>query len=210
MKIAIIGSGTVGRALAGASVRAGHSVTISARNPDHASAAAEVTGAKAAKSNADAVRGADVVILAVRADSVDQLIHALRPDLNGKVLVDTTNRVNLQDPGSVLDGTSMSERIQESAPGAHVVKAFNYSFAERMADPVVDGIRLDGFVAGDDQVAKAKALDLVESIGFRPIDAGPLVMARALEAMALQLILLQSLHKWPRQNGWKLAGPPAG
>ena len=49
-----------------------------------------------------------------------------------------------------------------------MVKAFNYAFAPRMADPAVDGIRLDGFVAGDDQAAKDKVLELVGSIGSVP------------------------------------------
>jgi predicted dinucleotide-binding enzyme len=74
---------------------------------------------------------------------------------------------------------------------------------------VVDGVHLDGFVAGDDQAAKDTVLELIGSIGFRPIDAGPLVMARALEAMALLNVSLQISHKWPWQNGWKLVGPPA-
>jgi predicted dinucleotide-binding enzyme len=90
-----------------------------------------------------------------------------------------------------------------------VVKAFNYAFASRMADPTVDGIHLDGFVAADDLEAKEKALELVESIGFRPIDAGPLVMARVLEGMALLNVTLQIHNNWPWQNGWKLVGPPA-
>ncbi|MFI5052658.1 MAG: NADP oxidoreductase, partial [Acidimicrobiales bacterium] len=75
--------------------------------------------------------------------------------------------------------------------------------------PSVGGTRLDGLVAGDDQAAKDKVIEFVGSIGFRPIDAGPLVMARALEGMALLIIMLQIQHKWPWQNGWKLVGPPA-
>jgi len=77
-----------------------------------------------------------------------------------------------------------------------------------MADPKVDGKRLDGFVAGDDEQAKQKTLQFVESIGFRPIDAGPLAMARALEGMASLNIILQLKNSWPWQNGWKLVGPP--
>ena len=51
-------------------------------------------------------------------------------------------------------------------------------------------------------------LELVKSIGFRPIDAGPLVMARVFEGMGLLIIMLQIRHNWPWQNGWKLVGPP--
>jgi 8-hydroxy-5-deazaflavin:NADPH oxidoreductase len=72
-----------------------------------------------------------------------------------------------------------------------VVKAFNTVFAVRQADSVVDGVHLDGLVAGDDDAAKRQVLELVGSVGLRPIDAGPLSMARALEAMAVLNIMLQ-------------------
>jgi predicted dinucleotide-binding enzyme len=102
----------------------------------------------------------------------------------------------------------MAEQIQKRAPKARVVKAFNYAFAARLADPTVNGSRLDGFVAGDDESAKKQALEFVKSIGFRPLDAGPLAMARALEGMAALNMGLQVRNNWPWQNGWKLTGPP--
>ena len=134
-------------------------------------------------------------------------VTALGSKLDGKVIVDVTNRVDTQDPGSVLDGTSSAEQIQRRVPNARVVKAFNYAFASRMADPNVDETRLDAYVAGDDDDAKRKVEEFARSIGFRPIDAGPLAMARALEGMALLNILLQIKHKWPWQSGWKMIGP---
>ncbi|HYY80417.1 MAG TPA: NADP oxidoreductase, partial [Actinomycetes bacterium] len=127
--------------------------------------------------------------------------------LAGKVLVDATNRVDPADPGSVLDGTSAAERIQARVPGARVVKAFNTAFASRQADPVVDEVALDGFYAGDDDQAKQAVAELLRSIGFRPVDGGPLVMARALEALALLNITLQIRNNWPWQAGFKLVGP---
>src|SRR2546426_10377630 len=208
LRIAIIGSGNVGKALAGAATRAGHHVTLSARSPEKAREAAQVSKAHAASSNRDAVKDAELVVLAVPPDKVDEVVGGLSPELDGKVIIDVTNRVDMKDPGKTLDGSSMSEHIQKKAPKAHVVKAFNYIFASKMADPKVNGKPLDGFVAGDDEQAKQKALQFVESIGFRPIDAGPLVMARALESMASLNILLQIKNNWPWQNGWKLVGPP--
>jgi 8-hydroxy-5-deazaflavin:NADPH oxidoreductase len=208
MKIAIIGCGNVGKALAGASVRAGHKVTLSATSVEKAQAAAKETGADAGTSNAEAVAGAELVVLAIPAAAAEAAVASLGTALDGKVIVDATNRVNRQDPGAVLDGTSMAERLQVLAPGAHVVKAFNYAFAVRQANPIVDGAHIDGYAAGDDDESKKKVLELAGSIGFRPIDAGPLVMARALEAMALLIITLQIRHQWPWQNGWKLIGPP--
>jgi 8-hydroxy-5-deazaflavin:NADPH oxidoreductase len=208
MNITIIGSGNVGQALARSGVRAGHKVTLSASSADHAAEAAKATGAHAATSNIEAVKDADLVIVAVPYDNLGAVFRELGSSVDGKVVVDATNHVNTQNPGEVLGTTSNAEEIQKRHTKVLVVKAFNYAFAARMAEPSVGGMRLDGFVAGDDQAAKDKVLELVKSIGFRPIDAGPLVMARVLEGMALLSVTLQIRHRWPSQNGWKLVGPP--
>ena len=209
MHVAIIGAGNVGRALATSTTRAGHAVTVSAGHAEHARAVAEQTGARAAGSNREAVAAADLVILAVPYPAVDGVLADLGDALAGKVLVDPTNRVDPADPGSVLDGTSAAERIQARVPAARVVKAFNTAFASRQANPVVDGTATDGFVAGDDPAAKATVLELVGSIGFRPIDAGPLVMARVLEGMALLTITHEIRTQGAWQAGWKLLEPAA-
>ena len=209
MKIAIIGSGKVGKALASSSIRAGHSVSMSSANPEKAAEVAKSIGAHAAGTNVEAVDGADLVIVAVPYDKLGEVFRSLGSSADGKVVVDATNHINLENPADVLSALSNAEEIQKRHPNLRVVKAFNYAFASRMADPVIDGVRLDGFVAGDDDSAREKVLGLVEAIGFRPIDAGPLVMARVLEAMALLNVSLQIRHKWPWQNGWKLIGPAA-
>ena len=208
MKVAIIGSGNVGKALAKSAVKAGHSVTLSAKTAEHAAEAAKATGAKAAYSNVEAVEGADVVIVAVPYDKLGEVFRGLGASVDGKVVIDATNHVDMENPGAVLGSPSNAEEIQTRHPKVRVVKAFNYAFASRMADPSVNGVKLDGFVAGDDKEAKEKALELVGSIGFRPIDAGALVMSRVLEGMAFLIITLQIRNGWPWQNGWKLVGPP--
>ena len=88
-----------------------------------------------------------------------------------------------------------------------MVKAFNTTFAATLVTGSVAAEPLDVLIAGDDPQAKAAVLELVRSIGFHPIDAGPLVMARALEAMALLNIFLQVRNGWGWQSGWKLVGP---
>jgi 8-hydroxy-5-deazaflavin:NADPH oxidoreductase len=208
MNIAIIGSGNVGKALAKSGIRAGHSVTLSASNPDHAAEAAKATGARAAASSLEAVKDAEIVIIAVPYDKLGEVFRGLGTSVDGKIVIDATNHVDLENPAAVLSEPSNAEEIQKRHPKVRVVKAFNYAFASRMADPSVGGTRLDGFVAGDDQEAKEKVLELVRSIGFRPIDAGPLVMARVFEGMGLLNVSLQIRHGWPWQNGWKLVGPP--
>ena len=207
MEIAIIGAGNVGKALAKASVELGHGVTITAAHIENAQAAADEVGARSAKSNAEAVENADVVILAVPVGAVDEVLRETGESLSGKVVVDTTNRVDMSDFAAKLDGTSAAEDIQAKAPGARVVKALNTAFAAHMADPKVDGTEIDGFIAGDDQEAKNTVAELLRGIGFRPIDAGSLAMARALEALGTLNIALNAQHGWSWQTEWKLLGP---
>ncbi len=202
MNIGIIGAGNVGQALATASVRAGHAVTISSRTAEEAERVAAEVGATATASNHDAVADADVVILAVPFDAVQAIVDELGAALDGKALIDVTNRFAPEQ----LDGPSNAELIQAMAPNARVVKAFNTILAAHQADPAIDGIQLDGFVAGDDD-AKHQVLALVGSLGFHPIDAGSLAMARALEGMGTLNIVLNMTNGWSWQTGWKLLGP---
>jgi len=209
MNIAIIGAGNVGRALAGASVRAGHIVTISSAHPENARTVADDVGAQAAASNSAAAAAADVVVLAIPYGTIVDVLDEIGDGLRGKIVVDVTNPLTADYSGLAVVGTSAAEEIQARVSGARVVKAFNTALAARQADPRIDGTQLDGFVAGDDADAKAVVLELVQSIGFRPIDAGPLAMARALEALALLNITLQIRNNWRWQSGWKLVGPTA-
>ncbi|MEO8288483.1 MAG: NADPH-dependent F420 reductase [Chloroflexota bacterium] len=205
MKIGIIGAGNVGSALATASVRAGHTVSItSAVSSEAENVVAQLNGAaRAVGSNGEAVDGADLLILAVPFDSVNDIVKEVGSGLDGKVLIDVTNRFAPEQ----LDGPSNAELIQKMAPKAVVVKAINTIFASHQADPTIDGIQLDGFVAGDDATAKGKVLEYVGSLGFRPIDAGPIAMSRALEGMGTLNISLNAANGWPWQTGWKLLGP---
>ena len=204
MKVTIIGAGNVGRALATSARRAGHDVTVTAKNPDHATDVAGQTGARAAASSKEASSQADVIVLAVPVTALDEVATELSDVAAGKAVVDVTNHP-VPDPSG--DDTSAAESLQAKLPQAHVVKAFNTVFASHQADPVVDGVPLDGYVAGDDERAKKTVLELVKSIGLRPIDAGPLTMARALEGLGWLNISLNMNNGWSWQTGWKLVGP---
>lgn len=206
MNVGMIGAGNVGKALTQASTAAGHAVAISASSRDEAARAAAEAGGRAVGSNREAVAEADLVILAVPFEAVQAITGELGDALNGKVVIDVTNNFAPDQ----LNGPSNAERTQQMAPGARVVKAFNTIFAAKQPDPLIDGIQLDGFVAADDTTAKSKVLEFVESLGFRPIDAGPLAMARALEGMGVLNISLNMNNGWPWQTGWKLLGPTSG
>ena len=203
MQIAIIGAGNVGRALATSLTRAGHDVTITAEHPEHAAEAATQTGATAGTSNAEAASGAEVVVLAVPAQAIGRIAGAMGSSLDGKVVIDVTNRPTPNPDGSA---TSIVEELQGQLPAAHVVKAFNTAFASRQADATVGGIAADGFVAGDDATAKQTVLDVVESVGFRPVDAGSLASARTLEGMAW-LNIQRNMSGGTWQDAWVLVGP---
>jgi predicted dinucleotide-binding enzyme len=205
MDIAIIGAGNVGKALAGSFKRAGHEVTISAGTPEHAAEAATAVGARAAASNAEAVLGAELVVLAVPVTALDAIAEELGSELAGKVVVDVSNRPTPDPAGA---STSVAEELQAHLPNSSVVKAFNTAFASRQANPVVAGIPADGFVAADDAAAKQTVLAAVESIGFRPVDAGSLAAARTLEGMAW-LNISRNLAGGTWQDAWVLVGPDA-
>src|SRR5690606_33582548 len=101
------------------------------------------------------------------------------------------------------------ELVQRQLPRARGVKAFNTVFAANQDKGEVDGVQLDGFVAGDDEEAKGRVAAFLSEIGFRPIDVGPLSMARYLEAMGFLNISLNAAKGWSWQTGWKLVGPTA-
>jgi len=203
MQIAIIGAGNVGKALASSLTNAGHHVTLSAAHPEHARAAAAETGATAARTNAEAVSNADLVVLAVPATSFDALAGEIGREISGKVVVDVANRPTPNPDGPA---TSIAEELQAMLPQASVVKAFNTAFASRQAHASVGGVAPDGFVAGDDAAAKQRVLEVVESVGFRPVDAGSLAAARTLEGMAW-LNIQRNLDGGSWQDAWVLVGP---
>jgi predicted dinucleotide-binding enzyme len=200
--IAIIGAGNVGRALATSAVRGGYQVRIAATDAEHARAVARVTGATAVPSVRDAAAAGDIVILAVPTAAVVAVAEELADTLEGKVVVDVTNR-------PPQPGRSIAEDLQARLPGASVVKAFNTAFASRQAEPIIDGVQADAFVAGDDAAARASVLELARAMGFRPLDAGGLELAGTLEGMAWLNIKLNMDNGWVWQDAWKLVGPTA-
>jgi 8-hydroxy-5-deazaflavin:NADPH oxidoreductase len=207
MRIAIVGAGNVGKALSAAAVAAGHDVAVSATTKENAEEAAAAAGARAAANNADAVNGAEIVVLALPHAAVDEVANELGPALAGKVVVDASNPLNTTFTDLVTVGTSSAEDLQRQLPDASVIKAFNTTFASRHGSPTEGDAPLDAFIAGDDADAKAKVGELASSLGYRVIDAGSVRMARSLEEMAFLNITLNATNGWAWQSGWKLVGP---
>lgn len=184
MKVAIIGSGNMGSALATRIAQAGHTVVIAGRNPDKGRELARKVGGTFRETAA--ADGADVVVLATGyADAVAALKGA--GDLDGKVVVDITNPLTADYMGLTLGhSTSAAEEIAKAVPGAEVVKAFNTVFAQVLGEGADfgNGRQVEVFVASDSDRAKQTARTIAESIGFAVVDAGPLKNARYLEPVA--------------------------
>ena len=202
MKVAIIGSGKVGKALGGSVARAGHDVVITASDPEHARAAAEQIGATPAKTNREAISDADVSILAVWYPiAVGEVAPEIAGAAAGRVIIDVTNPVKPDLSGLATNGRSAAEELQEKLPGAHVVKAFNTIFGSNQANPRPE---VQVQVAGDDADAKQKVQQLAASLGMTAIDVGGLSAARYLEGMALLNMQINATQGGDWTSRWVL------
>jgi predicted dinucleotide-binding enzyme len=185
MKITVIGAGNMGSAFVQQLSRAGHQVSVTARDGEKAAKVAAAAGAKAIPT-AGAAKDADAIVLATGyADAVAALCAV--GDLDGKVIVDITNPLSADYMGLTLGHTSSAaEEIAKAVPGAEVVKAFNTVFAQVLAEgpDFGNGQRVSVFVASDSERAKQTARAMAESIGFAVVDAGGLKNARYLEPLA--------------------------
>jgi predicted dinucleotide-binding enzyme len=165
-KIAILGSGNVGSALARGLARGGHDVRASKKQD--------------AKEKA---QWGEIVILAVPFPAVADVVTAHGDALAGKTIIDVTNALTPDMQLALGYSTSGAEELQKRLPTARVVKCFNTVFAEHMDKGTVDGKQLTVFAASDHADARRMVLGLAKAIGFDAVDAGPLINARSLETM---------------------------
>lgn len=186
MNITILGAGNMGSALAKQFVRAGHKVRIAARNPEKAKAVAAANSGVVFSTVPDALSDSSVVVLATGYPDAVPALKSLG-SLTGKIVIDITNPLSA-DFMSLTVGheTSAAEEIAKAVPEAEVVKAFNTVFAQVLAEgpAFANGQTAPVFVASDSERAKQATKVLVHSIGFKPVDAGPLRNARYLEPLA--------------------------
>jgi 8-hydroxy-5-deazaflavin:NADPH oxidoreductase len=156
MNIGIIGAGRIGGAYGKLWLNAGHAVTYGVRTPD---ARPDMT----VSSIPDAVRHADVVLLAIPGAAVEAVTADL--ELTGKVVIDATNGA---PPGE------SPQRLQRSKPATRVVRAFNYYGFDLVGHAFIQGVRADAFLCGDDAKARGVVAGLATDAGFAPVDLGDL------------------------------------
>jgi predicted dinucleotide-binding enzyme len=199
--ISVIGGGGMAAAIGGLAAEAGHVVEVMARNAAKSRALAEQIGSGATAGTFGHAPAGDLVILAVPYSAVLDVVKQYGDALAAKLLVDITNPINAAFTDFVTPQDSFGAReIAKVAPAdADIVKAFNTQFSHVLAAGPVEGLPLDVFLAGDDADAKAVVSAFIESLGLRPLDAGPLIMARPLEHIALLTLGLVA-HAIPHTN----------
>jgi predicted dinucleotide-binding enzyme len=197
MRVGILGTGDVGKALGRGFVTLGHDVKMGARDANNPKAAAWANemGAKASAATfADAASFGDVIVLATLGVANESALDAARPDnLNGKVIIDATNPLEFAQgmpPKLAVSGDdSGGERVQRQIRDAHVVKAFNTVGHAFMFRPDFPGGPPDMFIAGNSDDAKRTVSSIVKDFGWNVVDVGGIESSRYLEAMCLVWVL---------------------
>ena len=190
MQVGILGSGLMGGKLGTIFARAGHEVVFSyARSEQKLKRLArDAKGKSQAGTPREAAQEADAVLLAVHWSRVDDVLKQAG-DVSGKVIVSCSLPMNADDTGLVIAHTSSgAEELAKKVPKARVVSAFNTVPSE-----VLFGVfearrkasRPSLIYCGDDASGKKIAVELIRDVGFDPVDAGPLRIARYTEPFAL-------------------------
>jgi predicted dinucleotide-binding enzyme len=213
MRIGLLGTGRVGRTLAGKLVDVGHEVRMGSRTPDNPDAAdwVQASGEGASQGTfADAAAFGGLVFNCTSgAASLAALEAAGAENLEGKVLVDVSNALAFTEgvpfpTGLLVDTTeSLAERIQAAFPGARVVKTLNTMNTDVMVDPSTIPGAHDVFVAGDDDAAKDEVKAMLRSFGWaeeRIVDLGNLTGARGMELYVILWLRLFQTFGTPHVN----------
>jgi 8-hydroxy-5-deazaflavin:NADPH oxidoreductase len=208
MKIGILGTGDVGKALGKGFLALGHEVKMGAREAKNEKAAAWVkeSGPKASAGTfTDVATFAELNVLCTLGAANPSVIEQAGPgNLAGKVLIDATNPLDFSKgmpPSLFLSGKdSGGEQVQRLAPAAKVVKAFNTVGNTLMFKPDLPGGPPDMLICGNDEGAKKQVAGLLKDFGWPSTDLGGIECSRYLEAMCIVWVLYGA-----RTGGWNHA-----
>lgn len=190
MKVGILGSGDVAKALAKGFIHYGHEVLLGSR--DSVKLTEFVHANKGAKlgSFAEAASFGDLVVLAVKGVYAEAALKMAGAEkLTGKVVIDATNPIaDLPLIKGVLQfytgpNDSQGERLQHAFPALHFVKAFSCVGSALMVNPVFPGGKPTMFIAGNDAQAKATVSEILVQFGWDIADMGDIEAARAIEPL---------------------------
>jgi predicted dinucleotide-binding enzyme len=192
MKVGVLGSGDVAKALGTGLLKHDHNVMLGTRDTAKLADWAAVNSGGRVGSFADAAAHGELVVLAVRGTAAaDVLRLAGANNLAGKIVIDTTNPIADAPPANgvlkfftTLD-ESLMERLQGEFPEARLVKAFNSVGNKHMVDPRFEGGPPTMFICGNDEDAKRTVRGILDQIGWDVADMGAAEAARAIEPLCM-------------------------
>ncbi len=192
MRVAMLGSGILGKGLGAAFVSHGHEVMMASRTPrrpDLVDWAAGLGPLASVGEHAQAAELADLVAIGTSWDGTRSALELAGLDrLAGKIVIDAINPLRREGgwPRLVLGhNDSGGEQIQRWLPASYVVKAFSMVSVALMADPTLPGGPPDMFIAGNDAGAKRRVTEIATSFGWPVLDCGDITASRLLEPMTL-------------------------
>jgi len=191
-KVAILGSGQVGEALAKGFLANGYAVMRGSRDPDKLVAWKQsATGDASTGTFAEAAAWGDIVVLAVKGSAAESVLElAGLANLAGKTVIDTTNPISDDKPDNGViryftnANESLMERLQAKAPAAKLVKAFNSIGNKFMVNPPFTP-RASMFLCGNDAGSKQETSKILEQFGWEPVDLGGVEAARPIESLCI-------------------------
>ncbi len=196
MRVGVLGTGDVGKALGDGFLAVGHQVMMGSRSASNAAAlewAANGGQEATVGSFAEAAEFGGLMVFATKGVANDAVVAAAGPEkFAGKVVIDATNPLDFGAgyPDLALKGDdSGGEALQRALPGAKVVKAFNVVNCSLMFRPDLPGGPPDMFIAGDDMAAKETVRGILTDFGWPAIDLGGIRSARWLEAMCIAWVM---------------------
>jgi predicted dinucleotide-binding enzyme len=192
MKVGILGSGDVAKALAGGFLKHGHQVTVGTRTPGKLAEWAAQNPAGSVSSFAGAAAFGELIVLAVKGKAAaDVLRLAGAENLKGKTVIDATNPIEDAPPvNGVLRfftniNESLMEQLQREFEGARFVKAFSSVGNASMVNPKFKDGKPTMFICGNSEQAKKSVSGILDQFGWETADMGKAEAARAIEPLCM-------------------------
>jgi 8-hydroxy-5-deazaflavin:NADPH oxidoreductase len=192
VKVGILGSGEVGKALANGFLKHGYQVTIGSNHPEKLAEFKRENLSMEITTFEQAARAGDIIVLCVKGTVAEKIAEDVKQYLSGKTVIDTTNPLADSPPeNGVLkfftgSDESLMERLQNIAQDAQFVKAFNSIGSALMVNPDFGNeTKPTMFICGNNDAAKREVQKIIENFGFEVEDMGKAESARAIEPLAI-------------------------
>jgi predicted dinucleotide-binding enzyme len=210
VKVGILGSGEVGKALAKGFLKNGYQVAIGSDHPEKLTEFKRENPEMETATFEQAAQSGDIVVVCVKGTVAEKIVEKVKRHLTGKTVIDTTNPIADAPPqNGVLKyftslEESLMERLQKIAPDAQFVKAFNSIGSALMVNPEFgDDSKPTMFICGNNDDAKKKVHEILEKFGFEVEDMGKVESARAIEPLCI-LWCIPGFHRNEWSHAFKL------